>query len=272
MPSKRRNGFTLIELLVVIAIIALLMSILMPALGQAREQARRVMCLSNLRNLGTAIESYGTANKDVFVAGDDRINYQFGMSYAASLAEGNFISAPVLEANELVNRGERVPDSALRTILKCPDSPPNRSAQQEGLGYGPIDPEDANKVFGMTQFTAGGNEQEAGMYSSYAYNGSNMHEEFPMVFMQSDSVVKHHNSMTEAKRPSQLVLLYDGWWNVNAWAPGRIGSHHMQIQETAVLLADGHADTFDRGDLPMEYLEKNYLEDNCPYPKWRLDQ
>ena len=48
---KRRNGFTLIELLVVIAIIAILMAVLMPALQRAREQGKRAVCLSNLKQL-----------------------------------------------------------------------------------------------------------------------------------------------------------------------------------------------------------------------------
>ena len=55
---KRRKGFTLVELLVVIAIIALLVSILMPALGRARELAKRVQCASQLRGLGTAMAMY----------------------------------------------------------------------------------------------------------------------------------------------------------------------------------------------------------------------
>lgn len=59
MPScRQRRGFTLIELLVVVAIIALLISILLPSLKRARDQAKDTLCLTRLKSIGTALETY----------------------------------------------------------------------------------------------------------------------------------------------------------------------------------------------------------------------
>ena len=56
--DEKRLGFTLIELLVVISVIALLMALLIPALRAARNQARKVVCRSNLRSIGSVFCTY----------------------------------------------------------------------------------------------------------------------------------------------------------------------------------------------------------------------
>jgi len=58
-----RRAFTLIELLVVVAIIALLIAILQPSLGQAREATRRAICASNLHQLGALVTTYAASNR-----------------------------------------------------------------------------------------------------------------------------------------------------------------------------------------------------------------
>ncbi len=74
----RKRAFTLIELLVVVSIIALLISMLLPALKGAREQAKQTVCLSNMKNMGLAVQMYVQSNRDAFPLSRDHGGFQDG--------------------------------------------------------------------------------------------------------------------------------------------------------------------------------------------------
>jgi prepilin-type N-terminal cleavage/methylation domain-containing protein/prepilin-type processing-associated H-X9-DG protein len=73
-PRRARGAFTLVELLVVIGIIAVLVAILLPVMGKARESARRTACLSNLRQVHAVFNLYAIENRDHVPLGYRRTN------------------------------------------------------------------------------------------------------------------------------------------------------------------------------------------------------
>lgn len=79
---KPRLAFTLVELLVVVSIIGILAAILFPVFGQVRERARALTCLSNMRQLGLAVQQYTQDNEEhlYFFAGDGEDDAAVGVT------------------------------------------------------------------------------------------------------------------------------------------------------------------------------------------------
>ena len=131
--SSSRAGFTLIELLVVIAIIALLVSILLPSLNRAKELARNVVCLSNVKGINLGITLYANEN-DTWLpfaytyasGGEDAISWFERLSEFCDIG-------PVWEASDALTDAD--------TIFSCPahDNP----VQPLWMSYG------YNEKFGL---------------------------------------------------------------------------------------------------------------------------
>ncbi|HLP84227.1 MAG TPA: prepilin-type N-terminal cleavage/methylation domain-containing protein [Phycisphaerales bacterium] len=102
-PTRRTHAFTLIELLVVIAIIALLIGILIPALGKARTTARNLKCLAQVREMGSAMTLYANDNKSAFPVKPPGPTTTFlGSQSDTTGGLSGFFSLNQVGANELV--------------------------------------------------------------------------------------------------------------------------------------------------------------------------
>jgi prepilin-type N-terminal cleavage/methylation domain-containing protein len=132
-PTARR-AFTLVELLVVIGIIAVLISILLPAFSRAREQARRTQCLSNLRQIGHALQMYTNENQGFLPAPASAANSARNLIQPADFLHwhnGTVFGPRKLEESSLApylfGNGTFNPD-----VFRCPSDPLDRFAATAG--------------------------------------------------------------------------------------------------------------------------------------------
>lgn len=121
------GGFTLIELLVVISIIALLISMLLPALSKARDAAHTVKCTSNLRQVGIGSLAYAS----------DWNNYCVDWRGPVSVSDGSNIGTIYMPSHSRTIALQTVWEYLGRNfdVMECPNQTATRSAAQQPVGY-----------------------------------------------------------------------------------------------------------------------------------------
>lgn len=148
----QKAGFTLVELLVVIGIIAVLVAILLPALNRARENANRISCLSNLRQIGNAFVMYTNENKGWFpniavYGGPGAAALGYGYQAAPTGYPADWIGWP----DDWIVWRNKQPEDVLRgaivkylgnpssgKVMTCPSDDPHwRQYQANGTDYYP---------------------------------------------------------------------------------------------------------------------------------------
>src|SRR6059058_675293 len=136
--TRNRRGFTLVELLVVIGIIALLISILLPALNKARKAANTVKCMANLRSIGQGLQLYASQNKN-YIPGSPNTSARhlweqhapnYGNGYCPGISQifdwqapiAKMLGIPFDEGDSNVSRYKRTVTLMRHQAFLCPEN------------------------------------------------------------------------------------------------------------------------------------------------------
>ena len=260
--QKWASGFTLIELLVVIAIIAILAAILFPVFAQAREKARQITCLSNVKEQGLAMLMYAQDYDETFPLShytiDPATNKQayWRELITPYVKNGNGKAAGVGTTSQYND-----PTRALEGIWKCPTAPgikpyqgnPNVIGADLNLGgavYGAAtlasisSPADLGAIFEVGIDTGSTNIKDPD-------NGSNLSQAYDWVMSAPSYYSAPGTTPTSPASNFQgaASVPFDGDCAADACTDNVISPRYRHSNTTNVVFCDGHAKSINKGRL-----------------------
>jgi hypothetical protein len=215
-----RRAFSIIEIFVSIAIVAILLSLLLPALGRARDAGYKTVCAQNLRQMAFAWHGYMTENKEMFPQyGAQPEWYYGGAVFRASVAE----LAQDRPINRYLARGESTEQPELAGLFQCPADAGifGRTGQVRSPGPSILDRGSCFREYG----------------NSYRANGMLFNSSLSGIDRLSRPLFMHEVTVN----PSRLLLSGDSFWffAIGGGGPTLNASWHRVSDAGNVLAADG---------------------------------
>lgn len=239
-PQAGRTGlgFTLIELLVVIAIISILAAMLLPSLATAKEKARSAGCLSNLKQIGVAINMYADEHSGALVPAEYNVRNgaKFEEGWPNLLCSAKYLAAPRSPSFYVLSPGN--------SVFRCPSGLPM------AYKFNPTSRDDPEGAKAWPYASEGG-PKKGYIHCWYGMNGSTGNpQKWPFTRIPMDgSLSTKPVKQSEAAKFPRMPVVFDGFWIHNG-KDERVNARHNKSTRSNILFFDNSAASFDTFRIP----------------------